>query len=57
MPIAVEFDEIGEYFVDIVQRVGTLGMAGNLGDLPRREVRIDVLGELLALLAELIDLF
>jgi hypothetical protein len=32
-------------------------VAGDLGDLPRREVAVDVLGELLALLAELLDLF
>jgi hypothetical protein len=32
-------------------------VAGNLGDLPGRQVAVDVLGELLALLAELVDFF
>jgi hypothetical protein len=32
-------------------------VARDLGDLPGRQVAVDVLGELLALLAELVDLF
>jgi hypothetical protein len=32
-------------------------VARDLGDLPGRELGVDVLGELLALLAELVDLF
>src|SRR5512140_3428491 len=31
-------------------------MACDLGDLPRRQIAVDILGQLLALLAELIDL-
>jgi len=57
MPVAVKLDEIGEDLVDVVERVGTLRMPCDLGDLPRRQVAVDVLGELLALLAELIDFF
>jgi hypothetical protein len=57
VPVAVQLDEVGEDFVDVVQRVGPLGVARDLGDLPGRQVAVDVLGELLALLAELVDLF
>ena len=56
MPVAVKLDKVGEYFVDVVQRVRALGVAGDLGDLPGREVAVDVFGELLAFLGELIDL-
>jgi hypothetical protein len=56
VPVAVQLDEVGEDFVDVVQRVGPLGVARDLGDLPGREVAVDVLGELLALLAELVNL-
>ena len=55
--VSVQFDEVSEDVADVVQRVRALGMPRNLGDLPRREVRIDVFGELQALLAELVDFF
>ena len=57
MPVAVQFHKIGEDFVDVVQRVGTLGVAGDLGDLPGREVAVNVFGELLAFLGQLVDFF
>ena len=49
--------EVGEDLVHVVQRVGPLRMAGDLGDLPGRQAAVDVLGELQALLAQLVDLF
>jgi hypothetical protein len=57
VPVAMQLDEIREDLVDVIQRVGTLRMAGDLGDLPGRQVAVDVLGQLLALLAQLVDLF
>ena len=51
----MHFDEIGEAFADIVERVGALSVAGNLGDLPGCEVAVDVFGELQAFLGELVD--
>ena len=40
----------------VVERVGTLRMARDLRDLPRRELAVDVLGERLAALGEALDL-
>ena len=57
VPVPVHLDEVGEAVAHIVQRVGALGMARDLGDLPGREVAVDVLGQLQALFAELLDLF
>jgi len=57
MPVPVQLDEIREDFLDVIERVRPLGMPGNLGDLPRRQVAVDVLGELQALFAELVDFF
>ena len=55
--VAVQFLEVGEDVADVVQRVRALRMARDLRHLPRRQARVDVLGELLALLAEAVDLF
>jgi len=55
MPVAVKLHIVGEYFVDVIQRVRALGVAGDLGDLPGREVAVDVFGELLAFLGKLVD--
>jgi len=55
--VAVQFMEIGEDRVHIVHRVGTLRMARDLRHLPRSQLGIDVLGELLALLVQAVDLF
>ena len=57
MPVAVQFNEIGEDFMHIVQRVRALRMARDFGDAPGRQLGIDVLRELLTLAAELVDLF
>ncbi len=54
--VAVQFVEIGEHFAHVVQRVGTLGMAGDQGRLPRRELGVDFLGQGLALLLQTSDL-
>src|SRR5205085_10718772 len=41
-PVAMELDEVGEDGVDIVERVGTAGMPGDLHALHRRQILIDV---------------
>ena len=56
VPVAVQFLEVGEDLVDVVQRVGALRMAGDLRHLPGRQVRVDVLGELHALAGQPFDL-
>ena len=38
----MELDEVGEDGVDIVERVGTAGMPGDLHALHRRQVLVDV---------------
>ncbi|MNS75472.1 hypothetical protein D3C72_1089940 [compost metagenome] len=53
--VAVQFVEVGEHFAHVVQRVGTLGMAGDKGRLPRRELGVDFLGQGLALLLQTSD--
>ena len=55
--IAVHFHKVGENFTDVIQGVGALGMTGNFGHLPGRQVRINVFGQLMALFAELVDFF
>ena len=55
MPVAVQFDEMGEDLVDVVQRVRALGVPRDLGDLPGRQVAVNVFGQLLALLGQLVD--
>src|SRR3990167_3256625 len=56
-PIAVQLLPVGEDLGDVVQRVRPLRMARDLRHLPGRQVRVDVLGELLALFVEAADLF
>ncbi len=55
--VAMQFMEVGEDLVHVIHRVRTLRMACNLRDLPGRELRVDILGQLLALLREAVDLF
>ena len=50
MPIAVQFDKVGKDFADVVQRVRPLRVARYFGDLPGREVAVDVFDQLLAFL-------
>jgi hypothetical protein len=49
--VAVQLLEVGEDLGDVVQRVGPLRVARDLRHLPGRQAGVDVLGELLALLA------
>ena len=56
MAVAMQFLELGEDLVDVVQRVRPLRMARDLRHLPGRQVGVDVARELLALLAEALDL-
>ena len=51
----MQLHKMGEYLVDVVQRVGALRVAGNFGDLPGRERAVNVFNQLLALFAELVD--
>ncbi len=55
VPVTVHLDEVGEDLAHVVEGVGPLGVAGDLRDLPGRQLAVDVLGELLALAAELVD--
>ena len=50
------FLELGEDLVHVVQRVRALRMARDLRHLPRAEVGVDVLGQLLALAGQTLDL-
>ena len=54
--VAVQFVEVGEDFVDVVHRVRPLRVARDLRHLPRRELGVDILGQLLALLGQAVDL-
>ncbi|ODV09808.1 MAG: hypothetical protein ABT20_09930 [Rubrivivax sp. SCN 70-15] len=55
--ITVQFFEIGEQVLHVIERVGTLRVARQLGNLPRRELGVDFLGQLRALLLQPLDLF
>ena len=57
MPVPVQLDKVREDFLDVIERVRPLGMPGNLGDLPWRQIAVDVLGELQTLFAKLVDFF
>src|SRR4030095_12862687 len=50
--VAVQFAEVAEHAVDVIERVRPLRMARDLRDLPRGELAVDFLGELLALLLQ-----
>ena len=55
--VAVRLGELGETSGAIVEVLRTLRVPGDLVDLPRRQVGVDVLGELLALFGQPVDLF
>ena len=55
--VAVQLLKVGEAFADVVQGVGAVGVAREFGDLPRRELGVDVARELLALALEQGDFF
>src|SRR6266511_1236179 len=54
--IAGELAEVAEHAVHVVKGVRPLRVARDLRDLPRGELRVDLLGELLALLLQPADL-
>jgi hypothetical protein len=47
----MQFVEVGEDLAHVVHGVGTLRVTRDLRDLPRRQLGVDVLGQLLAFLA------
>ena len=55
MAVTVQLHKMGEQFVHIVHGVRALGVAGNLGDLPGRQITVDVFGKLLAFFGQLVD--
>ncbi len=55
-PVAVQLAELAEQSVDVVERIGPLRVARDHRDLPRGEPAVDVLGELVALSLQSIDL-
>ena len=54
--VAVQLVEIGEHSGDVVERVGPLRVARDLRDLPRGQLAVDLLRQLLALLVQPGDL-
>jgi len=54
--VAVQLNEVGENLPHDVQGVGTVLVSGDLGDLPRREVAVNVFGQLHAFGRQLVDL-
>ena len=54
--VAMQLFEIGKQVLDIIQRIGTLRVARNLRNLPRRELGVNILGQRLALLLQSADL-
>jgi len=55
-PVTVQFHEVGEQIGHVVERVGALRVARDLRHLPGCQVRVDVLGQLLAFLVQPVDL-
>ena len=55
IPVAMKLFEVGEEMLDIIERVGALRMPGNLGNLPRGELRIDTAGKRLAFLLQTVN--
>ena len=55
--VAMQFMEIGQHQFDVVQRVDTLGMTGELGNLPGAEIREHRLCQLATLFLQFGDFF
>src|SRR5690606_486511 len=55
--VAVQLFEVGEDVLDVVQRVGTLGVTRHLGHLPARQIGENAFGKSLALGLQAGDLF
>ncbi|OIQ71125.1 hypothetical protein GALL_472620 [mine drainage metagenome] len=56
MPIPMQFNKMGKEIADIVQRVGALGVACNLDNLPGAQITVNVFGQLLAFFRQLPNL-
>ena len=52
----MQFLEVRHQHADVVKRVRSLRVAGDLRDLPRRQLGVNIFGERLALLREFADL-
>jgi len=46
---------MGKYLADVIQRIGPLRVAGDFGNLPRRQITVDVFNQLLAFFTQLLD--
>jgi hypothetical protein len=57
MSVAMHFYKAGEDFVDVVKRVRPLRVSSYFCDLPRRQITVDVFGELLAFFRQLLNFF
>jgi len=55
MTITVELIEFVKHAGDVIQRVGALGMTGNLDHLPGGEISVDGLGKAAGLFPQLVD--
>ena len=55
MAVTMHLDEIGKDVAHIVHGVGAIRVTRNARDLPGTQIAVDILGELLALLAQLLD--
>ena len=53
--VTVHLHKIGEDAVDVIESVRTLGVTRNFGDLPGAQVAVNVFGQLLAFLTQLIN--
>ena len=53
--VAVQLVEIGHDVIDVVERIGTQGMARDLADLPGRQVGVDLFGQAQTLLPQRLD--
>src|SRR6266850_8124047 len=51
-PVAVQLDKIGEHRVDVIERIGAAGMAGDLDALHGRQIAVDLGAQLAQLLIE-----
>ena len=56
-PVTVQFLEVSENMLRVIQRIRTLRMARHLGDLPGGQLGVDFLGQLRAFLLQAPDFF
>ena len=55
--ITMQFFKIGKNQRQVIKRVGALRVAGDLGNLPRGELGVDILGQLGALFFQTFNIF